>query len=640
MPFLMRAATRGLALLSPLFALCALSGAARADDFLDPDQAFQVSAKALDDHRVEIDYTITPGYYLYRERFHFEAPAAVKLGDPVFPKGKVHYDPNFEKDVETYTQAVAVVVPVTSGPAAFDLTATHQGCAEKGLCYPPQVRTVHVELKGLGAAANVVTVAKPADDAPAASSSTSSSGEAVTGTSSVRSAVLGGAASAPEASLAASAPASAPAADAGDLNDRLHTALAGGHLGWAILLCVALGLLLAATPCVWPMFPILASIIFGQGKAVSRVRGFGLASMYSLGVVLVYTGLGVIAGLAGKGFQGALQQPPVLIAFGVLLVVLSLSMFGLYEIQIPAFIRDRLTERSQKLQGGQMGGVFFMGVLSALVVSPCVSAPLITVLGYIAKTQDAFLGGTALFSLAVGMCLPLLVIGATAGSLPRSGAWMDRVKQACGWVLIGVALYTVQPLLPAWATMVAWGTLAIVATASLGAFEPTSGGAVARAFRGLGLLVALLGALELVGVATGGRDPLQPLAKLTSGGTAVDAGPRFDRVLSVADLDHRLQVAGKPVMLDFYADWCTSCKEMEKSTFPDPAVRAKLDQMVLLRADVTANSADDRALLQRFHLFGAPGIIFFDAQGHELPRRVDGFEDPEAFVKSLAANGL
>jgi thioredoxin:protein disulfide reductase len=416
-----------------------------------------------------------------------------------------------------------------------------------------------------------------------------------------------------------------------------------------VLISIGAGLALAATPCVWPMFPILSSIIVGQGNAVTPARGLGLATAYSLGMALVYTTLGVVAGLVGRGFAGELQNPVVLSTFGVLLVVLSLSMFGLYDLQLPAALRDRLSARNESLSGGQIGGVFGMGVLSALIVSPCVSAPLVGALVYIGNQHDPLLGGIALFSIAVGMSVPLLVIGASAGSLlPRSGAWMDQVKRFFGLALLGVALYLVRSVLPPFVSMIGWGTLAIVTGVVLGAFEPVTTReyeGVARTVKGFGVLFVVLGAIELVGAASGSLDPSQPLARFARAGAgdavAASAGPHFERVSSVAELDQRLQSAGRPVMLDFYADWCVSCKEMEAQTFVDPAVRAKLDKALLLRADVTANSEDDRALLKRFHLFGPPGIILFDAQGHELETaRVVGFQDAPRFATSLSAAGL
>jgi thiol:disulfide interchange protein DsbD len=668
------------ALLALLLSIACGTSAVAADDFLDPDLAFQLSVRVLGDKRLELSYKVAPGYYLYRERFKFASTDA-RLGDAQIPPGKKHYDTALEQNVETYHDQVVVVLPVVSAGKSFTMVATHQGCADKGLCYPPQPRTVNVTLKAFGADADSAKVVAVADDSsPAAVSPVAPNAPAggmsvAPGASAaadpLRSSLFGGAAvGGPVASPTAASGATTILTPAGAASTvavvpdkaalpppesddrRLASVLLGGHLFAIVSLALLLGLGLSMTPCMWPMFPILSSIIVGQGNKVTAGRGFLLAVSYSLGMALVYTALGVAAALIGQGFAGFLQSPPVLICFGILLAVLSLSMFGLYELQLPAALRDRLNARNESLSGGQLGGVFGMGVLSALIVSPCVSAPLVGALVYIGQTRDALLGGLALFSLAVGMSVPLLIIGASAGSLlPRSGAWMDQVKHVFGLILLGVAIYIVQPVAGPLAAMIAWGLLLIVGGASLGAFEPVAAvrhAGATRIVKGFGLVLALLGVLQFVGIASGARDPAQPLARLAqtrAGGSttlaAIDAGPRFDRVVSVADLDQRLQSAGRPVMLDFYADWCVSCKEMEARTFVDPAVHAKLAKAVLLRADVTANNNDDRALLKRFHLFGPPGLIFFDAQGHEIESaRVVGFQDAPRFTESLGTAGL
>ena len=643
-----------------------------ADEFLDPDQAFVLSVRVLDAKRLELSYKVAPGYYLYRERFKFASPDA-KLGEPQIPPGKKHYDTALEQNVETYHDGVIVVLPIASAGKAFTLNATHQGCADKGLCYPPQPRTVAVTLKAFGADADSAKIVADADAAPTVGAVAPVTGQTPGGMSvaagklpdPLRSVTFGdGVASAPQVEravttgpatilapvAAASAPVAAPV-PAKDDDSRLASALRGGRLALIVPLFFVAGLLLSLTPCVLPMVPILSSIIVGQGESVTRWRGFTLALAYSLGMALLYTALGVAAGLLGEGLAAWLQKPWVLASFAALLVLLSLSMFGLYELQLPSALRDGLSSKGDRMRGGHYAGVFAMGGISALVVSPCVAAPLAAALLHISQTGDATLGGLALFVLAMGMSVPLLLVGASAGTLlPRAGAWMEQVKHVFGLLLIAVAIYTVQPVLPALLAMACWGVLLIVGGASLGAFEPVPAGGhanVARVVKGLGLVLALLGVLEFVGIASGGRDPAQPLARLASAragdGTSAsaDAGPHFDRITSVAQLDQRLQSAGRPVMLDFYADWCVSCKEMEAQTFVDPGVRAKLDKAVLLRADVTANSEDDRALLKRFHLFGPPGIILFDAQGHELESaRVVGFQDAARFSGSLAAAGL
>ncbi len=642
-----------------------------ADDFLDPDQAFQLSVRVLDAKRLELSYKVAPGYYLYRERFKFTSPDA-KLGEPQIPPGKKHYDTALEQNVETYHDGVVVILPVTSASKAFTLNATHQGCADKGLCYPPQPRTVAVTLKAFGADADSAKIVVDADPSAApvgvvAPVSVPAQGgmSVASGTlpDPLRSVVLGNyGASAPQVDRPATTTAPVPAASAvsettaapaqtQDDDSRLASALRGGRLALIVPLFFVAGLLLSLTPCVLPMVPILSSIIVGQGESVTRWRGFTLALAYALGMALLYTALGVAAGLLGEGLAAWLQKPWVLASFAALLVLLSLSMFGLYELQLPSALRDGLSSKGDRMRGGQFAGVFAMGGVSALVVSPCVAAPLAAALLHISQTGDAILGGLALFTLAMGMSVPLLLVGASAGALlPRAGAWMEQVKHVFGLLLIAVTIYTVQPVLPALVAMVCWGVLLIVGGATLGAFEPVAAGAhagVARAVKGVGLVLALLGVLQFVGIASGGRDPAQPLARLARVGAgdavaaSAEVGPRFERVTSVADLDQRLRTAGRPVMLDFYADWCVSCKEMEAQTFVDPAVHAKLDKALLLRADVTANNDDDRALLKRFHLFGPPGIILFDAQGHELEAaRVVGFQDAPRFTNSLAAAGL
>jgi len=668
-PSSLRAILASFLLLLALFmSLLAATPARAADDFLDPDKAFQLSVRVLDAKRLELSYKVAPGYYLYRERFKFSSPDAT-LGEPQIPPGKKHYDSALEQNVETYHDGVVVVLPVASAGKAFTLNAVHQGCADKGLCYPPQPRTVAVTLKAFGADADSARIVADAEAAAPAGLvspvvAPQPGGRSVApGAQSdlLRSVVMGeGVASAAQADrapatgpvtiLPPAAVASSVASEAGNDDGQLASALRGGRLALIVPLFFVAGLLLSLTPCVLPMVPILSSIIVGHGQSVTRWRGFTLALAYALGMALLYTALGVAAGLLGEGLAAWLQKPWVLASFAALLALLSLSMFGLYELQLPAALRDGLSSRGDRMRGGQYAGVFAMGGISALVVSPCVAAPLAAALLHISQTGDAVLGGLALFVLAMGMSVPLLLVGASAGALlPRAGAWMEQVKHVFGLLLIAVAIYTVQPVLPALAAMVAWGVLLIVGGASLGAFEPVPAGGrvgVARTVKGLGLVLALLGALQFVGLLSGGRDPAQPLARLAQARTgeavpAADAGPRFDRVTSVADLDQRLQSAGRPVMLDFYADWCVSCKEMEAQTFVDPAVRAKLAKAVLLRADVTTNSDDDRALLKRFHLFGPPGIILFDAQGQEQQgARVVGFQDAERFGASLAAAGL
>ena len=603
MPFLLR-----WLLLAPLLvAMLQVAGAAE-DDFLDPDKAFTLSARAQDARQVEVVFDIAPGYYLYREQFKFQAPGGVTLGDVQMPPGKVKFDETFQKDVETYRGQLRIAVPVRNAPAAFKLQVTNQGCADRGLCYPPQQREVAVSLTGFGGDGTARVV--PASTMELAGSPASPTGsDAVAGAS-------------------------------GD--SRVEDALRSGRLWPVIGIFFVAGVLLSFTPCVLPMVPILSSLIAGQGADVSRLRGLLLAASYSLGMALVYTAFGVAAGLVGEGLAAALQTPWVLGAFAIGLLVLAASMFGFYELQLPHAVHGHVHRASHRMPAGRVLGVFAMGGISALLVSPCVAAPLAGALVYISQTRDVTLGGTALFSLATGMSVPLLVLGVSEGALlPRAGAWMEGVKQFFGVLLVGVAIWTVQPVLPAPLGLALWGALFVGSAVALVEFRRAGKRPLWRLVAAA--IAGLVGVLQFVGAASGGGDPLQPLAHLRAGAaaTAGERQPRFVAVRSVAELDRALQTAGRPVMLDFYADWCVSCKEMERFTFSDPAVQARLAGALLLKADVTANSPEDRALLKRFDLFGPPGTIFFDPQGREVAgTRVIGYQDVERFLATLQRAGL
>jgi thiol:disulfide interchange protein DsbD len=587
---------RSLPLLLAFLALLAVLTAPVAhaeEDYLEPEAAFRFSSRMLDAKTIEVSYQIADGYYMYRERFAFRAEGAT-LGEPVIPHGKVKFDETFQKDVETYRKMVVVTLPVeAAGP--FKLVATSQGCADKGLCYTPMESQASLSPNGGG---GLLSAARGLTESPAASSGSST------------------AAAAPDSEMG-----------------RIESSLQSGRLLAIMPLFLLLGLGLAFTPCVLPMVPILSFIIVGEGAKATRLRGFTLSAAYSLGMAIVYTALGVTAGLLGEGLSAALQNPWVLSAFALLMAVLSLSMFGVYQLQMPAAVQTRLSQFSEKQTSGKLAGVFVMGALSALIVGPCVAAPLAGALLYISQTRDVVVGGSALFAMAVGMSIPLMVIGLSAGSLlPRAGAWMNAVKRFFGVLMLAVALWMVAPVLPDWLQMAGWAALGIAYGAWL--IVPRGakwGGKLA------GLLFLLLGAVELAGLASGGRDPLAPLAHLNGDRHAT----RFVRVKSTADLDAALAQAassGKPAMLDFYADWCVSCKEMEKLTFTDPRVRARFDSMVLLQADVTANNADDKALLKRFRLFGPPGIIFFGTDGAEAAGgRVIGYQDADRFLASMKA---
>ena len=589
-------------LLALLLSLCGLL--AHAQEPLPAEQAFRASARALDDKTVEVRFQIADGYYLYRHRFQFAAEG-ISFSAPALPPGKPKKDDAFG-EVEIYRKELVFVLPVSAGQPPFDLQLTSQGCADIGICYPPQTTTVSVALASSGSGTGgFLARALGSGDSPASSAT--------------------------------------PAAEH-DESGRIARLLDGS--GTAVILAsfFGFGLLLTFTPCVFPMIPILSGIIVGHGHAISKGRAFGLSSLYVLGMALTYAAAGVAAGLSGTLLSAALQNPWVLGAFALVFVVLALSMFGFYELQLPTALQSRLSDNANHQKGGSPGGVIAMGALSALIVGPCVAAPLAGALLYIAQTGNAVLGGTALFTMALGMGAPLIVVGVLARSaLPKPGPWMEGVKRAFGVMLLGVAIWLLTPVLPSIVPMLAWAGLLVFSAIYLHALDPLPAHASGwqRFWKGFGVIALLAGSALFIGALAGSRDPLQPLAILraqAASSAPAAAETKFQRVASVEELDQILKTATRPVMLDFYADWCISCKEMERFTFADPAVARRLEGFQLIQADVTANSDADKALLKRFKLFGPPGIIFFDADGAERKNlRVVGFQNAETFGKVLEA---
>ena len=579
-----------------LWCLLAASPLRAAEEFLPPEQAFQVSARLVSAERVVVSLRIAPGYYAYRDPFRFSAVGA-QLGAAEIPAGKQKFDENFQKTVETYRGELHIGLPVEASQVPFTLTVVSQGCADAGLCYPPlttQVRLDPAVLLAVGVAPTLPSESQQG--------------------------WLDGA-----------------------LMDRV---LRGGALWQVLAFFFGMGVLLSLTPCVLPMLPILSSLIVGIERRPSRWRGLALAAAYSLGMALVYTAMGVAAGLAGEGFSAALQTPWVIGGFAVLLAVFALSMFDVYELRLPARFTGQLTSHCNRLPPGRVLAVFAMGGVSALIVSPCVTAPLAGALLFISQSGDVLQGGVALFAMAAGMSLPLLLLGASAGRwVPKAGAWMHGVKRLFGLLMLGVALWVAQPVLPIAFVLGLWGLLLLLTGFLLKPFSAQAHhrhALRAGLQRALGVTALILGMVQVVGAASGGRDPLRPLAHWGSGQVSVGAAPAFQLVHSSADLDAALQAAaGRPVMLDFYADWCVSCKEMERFTFSDVAVSTRLGPVLLLKADVTANTELERALLRRFSLFGPPGTLFFDRQGQEIvTARVVGFQGVRRFGDSLSKAGL
>jgi thiol:disulfide interchange protein DsbD len=580
-------------------------------DLLEPDKAFRISVRALDPEMLEVRYRIADGYYLYREKFKFAAEqAGVKLGAPQFPPGLVHEDKFFGR-TETYRGEVRIRLPVAAagGVERFSLKAESQGCADVGVCYVPHEQK---------AAVNLAAVSMPGDGA--------GKGGAL--------ARLGVA----QPEDRPDAPGGSPGAYSGD-ESRFVDVLESGKLGWTLLFFFGAGLALTFTPCVLPMIPILSGIIVGEGRRATRKRAFALSVSYVLGMAVTYTAIGVAAAYSGQLLSAALQNAWVLSAFAGLFVLLALSMFGLYELRIPRAVHAKLSSASQRLTGGHYGAVVVMGALSAAIVSPCIAAPLAGALLYIGQSNDVWLGGTALLSMALGMGAPLVAVGVSEGALlPKSGAWMNAVKHFFGVMLLAVAIWVITPVIPAAAQLLAWSALLIGSGVFLHALDrlPHDARPSLRVGRALGLMALIAGAAMLVGALAGARDPLAPLSGLRLGGADAPERIAFQRVASLQDLETRLAAADRPVMLDFYADWCVTCKEMERFTFVDERVRAALARVLLLQADVTRNTDEDKALLKRFRLFGPPGIVFFDAAGREIAGlRVIGYQNPQRFLRTL-----
>ncbi|MDR3298605.1 MAG: protein-disulfide reductase DsbD [Candidatus Accumulibacter sp.] len=580
--------------------LWAASALAGGTEPLPPQQAFRASASALDERTVAVRFEIADGYYLYRDKFRFSiASGGARLGPAVFPKGREVEDETFGT-VEVYDREAAIRFPVerdASGVLPLVLRVTSQGCAaEVGVCYPPQEQDLGVDL--------------------------------------------------PELLIEAAAPAAKSVGN--DESGRIERLLQEASFGWAMLSFFGFGLLLSLTPCMFPMLPILSGIIVGagrNGRPVSRARAFALSLAYVLGMAVVYAVAGVAAGMSGALLAVALQNAWALGALALLFVALALSMFGLFELQLPSFLQSRVSEKAARLRGGCLPGVALMGGLSALIVGPCVAAPLAGALLYIGGTGDALLGGLALFCMALGMGAPLLAVGVSAGALlPRAGPWMTTVNRVFGVILLVSALWIVSPLLPVSVQMLGWALLSIVAAVFLRAIDalPPQANGGQRFGKAVGVILLLLGAAMLAGALSGARDPLQPLAALGRAGTDAEARALpFERVRSLDELDRRAAAAARPILLDFRADWCVSCAQMERYTFSDPRVREKLSGWLLLQADVTANSPDDQALLARFKLFGPPGVVFFDRTGRELAGvRVVGYQSTDEFLSSLAATGM
>jgi thiol:disulfide interchange protein DsbD len=606
-------------------------------------QAFAFEAIVGDGNTLLLRFTPARGYYLYRDKTTLRLSGAdgIAAGQPRWPRGVQHRDEHFG-DVVVYFDQVDVPLPLqrTRADAAnVRLTATFQGCQTDGICYPPMTRTVALALPaGTVTAMNTSLPAVSAAAADAGATPVAAVDPATTtyATSNAPAPGQQDAASGPANSAARGGVAEQKAIGSypGAAEDsRLAAALAGNSRWLTLLGFFGAGLLLAFTPCVLPMIPILSGLIAGQGTRIGTRRALLLSLVYVVANALVFTVAGVVAGLLGANLQAAFQNPWIIAAFAALFVVLALSSFGLYELQLPMALRSRLGAISDRQHGGSLAGVAAMGALSALIVGPCVAPPLAAAVLYIGQSHDPVFGGAALFLLAMGMGVPLLFFGAAAGrGMPTSGPWMTVAQRVFGFVFLGLAVWMLSRILPAPATLVLWGLL-LLASATWALSATTQSPRTRLAARFAGLLLAVLGAAELLGALGGGRDPLQPLAGMF-GAPRVQA-LSFRTIKSSADLDRELAAArtvGKPLLFDFYADWCVSCKEMEKYTFTDPAVQAALSGFVLLKADVTANDDLDQALMKRFGIIGPPGTLFFVDGSERRELRLVGYEKAAAFA--------
>jgi thioredoxin:protein disulfide reductase len=557
------------------------------EDFLPVDEAFKVEAGLVDASHAQLKFTVAPGHYLYRERIQLVLP----VGDTAkitLPAGETKNDPNFGEQQVFHHDTLAEVT--FTGVAPDTLQVRYQGCSEKGLCYPPQTKSLPLSKSlsfGSAVSSDSITSVAPVEE---------------------------------------------------EFSGKL---LSSGRWWQIVAGFFGAGLLLALTPCVFPMIPILSGIIVGKNAHVSRGKAFTLSLAYTLGMCLTYTLAGVAAGLSGQLLSNALQTPAALITGALIFVVLSFSMFGFYELKLPSAVENYFFNWSHRFKGGHLLSDFLMGAISALIISPCVAAPLAGALLYISQTHDVTLGAVALFSLSLGMGVPLLLIGASAGTLlPKAGEWMNTIRRLFGVLMLGVAIWVISPILPVAAQLVLWAALCIVPAIYLRAIDPlpATAGTVQRLFKGFAVILLLYGIALLVGAWSGARTPLQPLQNLMASSPASVQPLAFERVHSVQALEQRLKAAnGQPVMLDFYADWCVSCKEYEQFVFSDPTVRAELQGVLLLQADVTDNRAEDTALLKQFALFGPPGIVFFNAQGRVMQSVIKGYQDAERFVRTVRA---
>ena len=572
----------------------AFGGQSAEDEILAPEVAFILNTEIASAEQIKLQWQIEDGYYLYRDKFKFainDNGTSIDQARVSIPKGKMKEDPAFGK-VEITTGQIELSLPLLRqqlGPLDTELEVRYQGCKEDSVCYPPITRKLPISLPALITPVNAAT--------------------------------------------------STIATKTQSEQDSITEKLKNGNILLNVIAFFGFGLLLSLTPCVFPMIPILSGIIVGEGEDITTRRAFTLSLFYVLAMALTYAVLGIIAGLFYINLQAAFQNPWIISLFSAVFVGLALSMFGFYELQLPASLQSRLNSMSNTQSAGTVHGASIMGALSAIIVGPCVAPPLAGALLYISQTGNALLGGLALFAMGLGFGVPLLLIGSSAGSLlPRAGGWMDNIKQVFGVIMLAVAIWFLERILPAQFGLLLWAALFVVCAVYLGALDAVEAG-WQRLWKGLGVLLLIYGLVLIVGAASGGQNIYRPLQGLVSNSTTTHQALAFNRIKNTEQLDKAIEQAssrGKLVMLDFYADWCVVCKEMEEYTFSDARVRNLLSEVVLLQADVTANDEEDQALLRAYSLYGPPAILFFGSDGVERPAyRVVGFVNAEKFARHI-----
>ncbi len=566
------------------------------DELLPPEQAFQFFAVVKDPSTIHVSWEIAKEYYLYREKFKLELVGSNdnKLGAFEIPHGTPKEDEAFGR-VEVFHNELSFDIPIihkSRGAETITLQASYQGCADRGVCYPPMVKKIDLQFPAFQNSVQALD-----------NESKSSLSE----------------------------------------QDQIVQSLHRDSFLMTLVSFFGFGLLLSMTPCIFPMIPILSGIIVGHGNRISTSRAFFLSLSYVVASAFTYTLFGVLAALFGSNLQTTFQQPWIITLFSVIFILLSFSMFGFYELELPNSLKTKLHNSSIKHRDGSLWGAAIMGALSSLIVGPCVAAPLAGALVFIGQSGSALLGGSALFTMGIGMGVPLLLLGASAGKyLPKAGVWLYSIKAVFGVVMLGVAIWMLSRILSPTIPILLWSMLLMLSAIYLRAIEPLpeNSSGWRKLSKGLGLMMLAYGLLLLIGFSMGNSNPLKPLQGFNYDNRQVtQEGLIFERVVSLSALEVKLEQAHanhQKVMLDFYADWCISCKEMEAYTFADPKVKQALAGFVLLQADVTENSEDDKALLTKFKIIGPPAILFFGKNKLEdTAHRVIGYQDAETFIETL-----